>query len=313
LVAFAFCGLYTCYLNPEVRGLKVAYAAKFGYCRQLDQSPDPVMIFAGGSSCAHQIDTTLLNEKYHLRSVNFGQNAGMGVYVNTAIGIAYARPGDSLVLAIEPETLSDKEISQLGYQFLASIDDGRVRQALLDLQAPYSRQGELNSLRPGLYNLSTCVAKILLRQPTADNYGANGLAPDGFEPDEVHKELVGGKAPTALISPQVEKLFQRAADLAKERHFRIAFLLPWALYAEGQEDKSRKANQLLLAKIGAYLPVLRDDNFGVWAKRSDFSDTELHLSTEGAIYRTTYLLNTFQQWSVYSSGELPPNSEALSR
>lgn len=300
LATLGLCGLYTCALNPEVQSLKFAYKVKTEFSRKLDESPEPKIIFVGGSSCAHQLDTTLLNRDFKLRSVNMGHLAGMGMYVNTAIGMAQARPGDSLVLALEPGTLSDAGITQLGYQFLSATDSGSIRRQLEALNAKFSENDEINALRPGLYNLVTLMAKLIMRQPLI-RFDEQGLSPDGFEEEAARRHLDGMSAAPVPLAPGAQDLLRRVTDWGRQNQVRVAYLMPWGLYQKDQEEQARQENRRLLTKIDTLIPVLRDDKLGVWDKPGDFSDTELHLTLDGAMYRTTYLAPILLQWQLFNS------------
>jgi len=302
VAALGVCALYTCSVNPEIQNIRFAYAAKTEFSRKLDEVPEPKIIFAGGSSCAHQIDTTVLNNEFNVRSVNMGHHAGVGIFVNTAIGMAMARPGDSLVLALEPETFADTSITQLGYQLLAATDSDKIRQELAEVQGNFSTEDEVNALRPGLYNLVTLAAKVILRQPL-DRFDRRGLSPDGFEKESARKELPGMRVDPEPISPQAEALLKRVAAWGQQHQVRLAYLMPWGLYEKGEEEKARAENYRFLMKIATIMPVLRDDHLGVWDVPGDFSDTELHLTEQGALRRTIFLAPILQQWSVYKGSQ----------
>ena len=108
-------------------------------------------------------------------------------------------------------------------------------------------------------------------------------------------------------------MLRRVAVWGQKNNVRVAYLLPWALYRKGEEEKALQANVRLLAEINTLLPVLRDDRFGVWDKPEDFSDTELHLTHDGAVYRTTSLVPAFRDWDVYRQGELSADLQGFAQ
>ncbi|HEX4140418.1 MAG TPA: hypothetical protein VHY09_08730 [Candidatus Methylacidiphilales bacterium] len=303
VAAWLACAFYTFEFDPELGTIHYVYRQKLAFARQLDQSPTPKMVFAGGSSCAHQINTELLNGTYRLPSVNLGQNAGLGFYVNTAIGISQVRPGDSLVLAIEPSTFADATITKLGYEFTATTRVPKLRAGLAILGANFTRREEINAMRPGLYHLVTLMAKIALRQPL-DRMKPTDLKPDGYEDVTDRRNLVGLQAGPVELPPATQQALRQLVTWAAQNHVRVAYLMPWGYYHPGDEAKARIYNREFLLKMASIMPVLRDEKLGVWDRVQDFADTEVHLDPDGAARRTEYLAPILTQWQTFDRSEL---------
>ena len=64
------------------------------------------ILIYGGSSCTFSVDGERLLEQFHLPVVNYGFGASLGPMVLTEAVMNQVRPGDTLIMAVEPGLLT---------------------------------------------------------------------------------------------------------------------------------------------------------------------------------------------------------------
>ena len=69
----------------------------------------------------------------------------------------------------------------------------------------------------------------------------------------------------------------------------MVYILPWAYAPEHSAEIMRQANSHFLNQVAAIMPVIREPAMGVHTERHDFSDSEQHLSIDGAKKRSAYV------------------------
>ncbi len=126
------------------------------------------------------MDGERLLNRYGLPSLNMGLGAGMGAKVLTHYAQTAVRPGDTLIVGLEPDLLSGPlEIESLGAQFAFSIGEPSL------LRDPdwVNWPSVLLDLRPGGYHTFTLIAKVALHRPFypyfASEVHASGWHEDG--------------------------------------------------------------------------------------------------------------------------------------
>src|SRR5215471_7366323 len=121
LTAAAVWGLsiiYTLRWNPEVRNWLAGANIKIRWSEKMTQEYGSKILVYGGSSCSFSIDGERMLNRYNLPTVNFGRGADMGPTVLTESVLDYVRPGDTLIVAIEPGLLTESfDVPALGVQF----------------------------------------------------------------------------------------------------------------------------------------------------------------------------------------------------
>ena len=289
LLALLLAAGYTLRLNPEIRLYRYAAHVKQAWAARLDRDFTNKVIVFGGSATSFAIDPARILERDGLPVVNFGLHAGMGAEFLTGFAAAAARPGDLLLMAIEPELLlsrgSDSDLAaQIGFALGHPewIDASNVT------GEPVHWVADLVSLRPGAYHVFTLLGKIALRRPLY-RYHPDDFTPSGWQRTRERRAFGEPGRYRVSLSPKAHRLLAALRDWAKARHIRVAYLLPWRYagpdYVRGfQEDNLR-----YLIQIAEYLPVLADERLGAYPVREHFADTPMHLTPAGARIRSDTL------------------------
>lgn len=279
---------YTLWINPEIRFWKEAYAVKVEHARQLDQAGQNKTVFVGGSSCAFQINTQLLEEEFGIPSVNMGMHAGMGARAIVALALPLLNPGDRLILNLEPGLLTgDLKPTSLGLQFLVATGN-------LKALAPLSSSAQTGwiepilSLRPGLRNLVTMAGKLIAGRPLY-RYHRKDIQSGGYLiTDQI------GAVPVAKVKPQIAS---RAAltflsdikNLIEKDNIDTQFLLPWLCVDPLESTSAKSTFASFSSAVKVYFPEVRDGKSGVDITLDEFADTSLHMKKSGATRRTRLL------------------------
>src|ERR1051326_5123913 len=168
LIAWLACAFYTLYANPEVVFFKKAAVLKAHWAAKMTAEHEHKTVFFGGSSCTFSINPEQLLEKHNLPAANLGLGAGMGLRVLTRFALEQVRPGDTLIMAMEPGVLlGPMEDTMLGAQisfalhrpvWLAGSDT-------VDGTRPMHWASSILMLRPGGYHTVTLMGKVLSRKP----------------------------------------------------------------------------------------------------------------------------------------------------
>ena len=69
----------------------------------LENTPQPRIIFVGGSNIAFGIDSKTISDSLHINIVNFGLHAGLGIRIPLEDCLLYAKQGDMVVMQFEYE------------------------------------------------------------------------------------------------------------------------------------------------------------------------------------------------------------------
>jgi hypothetical protein len=105
VVGWLCCAAYTLYLNPSVRLWLGAAQIKQAWAQKMGREHKSKVLVFGGSSCAFSINGERMLEEHELPVVNMGLGAGFGARFLTRWAISEARPGDTLIVALEPDLL----------------------------------------------------------------------------------------------------------------------------------------------------------------------------------------------------------------
>jgi len=287
LISYAAAAAYTLLLNPELTFWKYVYGEKVKWAEDLTAEGLKKHVFVGGSSCAFQIDAGLLSQEYGIPSVNMGMHAGMGSVAITVLGIRAMAPGDTLVLALEPGLLTKPPtITPLGCQMLIStgllLAAGPHQQLLGDI----SLGQVLGSLRPGLYNITTMLAKLAVGRPLY-RYSTQDLHRGGALSTDFKDNINPMPASPVPLDPASAAWISQVAKLVMARfQSRAVYLIPLLLYADDSVETARATNIAFLREIALVVSPLHDPAFGVSSNLLDFSDTALHLNSSGMKKRT---------------------------
>ena len=122
LATWAAGALYTVRLNPELAFCRQGDRVKQAWIKKLEREQPYKIEVVGGSSCATTIIPEQMLAQYGLPVVNLGQGAGMGSKVLIRYGLETLRPGDTLIIAIEPGLLTvPLKFEPHGIQFCFAI------------------------------------------------------------------------------------------------------------------------------------------------------------------------------------------------
>ena len=301
LAAWGVGAFYTLYLNPEMAFFKYAARIKHEWAQKLERDYPHKFVIFGGSSCGVAIDGERLLEQHDLPTVNLGLAAGMGAGVLTRYAQQEVRPGDTLIVALEPQLLTDTtQPTAVGTQFCFATD----RASLLRQAGSSSRLSSLLALRPGAFNVITLIGKILAGRPLY-RYRTSDIRPSGcWTALLVQWPLDGPPVRGPELTPDARKLLASLRSWCDQNRVRVAYALPWGFVPEAKLARFRKDNVDFLSQICGFLPVLKDPALGTISRRDLYADTNWHLTPEGARLRTDELARELQQWDVWSSNEL---------
>lgn len=277
---------YTVDENPEIRFWRKAYEVKTARSAALSQSGKPKYVFAGGSSCAFQIDTKILENEFGIASVNMGFHAGTGAGVVAAVAMAECRPGDTLVLMIEPGLLTeDLAIPQLGYQALEIFVKPEASKVLVDLGI-YHEADALMALRPGLYTVATMIGKWVLGKKDY-RYNVQDIQSGGMITTPEKRQLLSNSGYSRVVLPKRSLEFLAGiVEMMKKRDVKVICILPWR-YGEGPDAvAARRGNEDYLDAVRPIMPVLDDGRLGLLEDAGAFADTSLHMTETAAADRT---------------------------
>ncbi|MBU6399967.1 MAG: hypothetical protein KGS61_06595 [Verrucomicrobia bacterium] len=300
LLTWLASALYTVRWNPEIAFFRRADRLKQTWAEQLDRRfPHKVVVF-GGSSCTVSIDGAGLLEHEQLPVLNLGLGAGMGAKVLTEYALQHTRPGDTVVMAMEPPLIAATlGVPALGVQFCYATGDTAV---LRNLEG-WSWPGTAMDLRPGGYHTFTLLGKLLLHQPLY-RYRQSELQPGGWHRLELQRAFVPDEPTPLALVDEDRAWLAGLRDWCHRHEVRIAYSLPWAYAPAARAEAYRRRNAAFLLQVSRYLPVLKDPRLGVYTVRTGFADTEWHLIPAAAELRSKELAQQVRAWQCWSPAEL---------
>lgn len=282
VLAWSVGALYTLRWNPEVRFFRGVHEAKRAWATGL--SPSNRVLVVGGSGCMTSIDPVRMREAHGLNVLNLGLGAGAGAKFLGRYAMDWARPGDRLILSIEPGLLTGPiEWKSLGVQLAAANgtwhlwDEGR-----------WEWPSRLLGLRPGGQHLFTLLGKALLRQPWY-RYGIDEIRPGGWHEVAARRDVASpGPGPVAL-SPEARAWLAELKTECDRKGVILAYAIPWFYGSEEDRPVMVEAHRQFLDDVGRLVPVLPDPSMGVNTRREDYADSTVHPTGEAARRRTDAL------------------------
>jgi hypothetical protein len=292
--------LYSLKVTPEIHYYVQGAEIKDRWAEQMTREHGAKILVYGGSSCAFSIDGERMLDRFGLPTVNYGRGAGMGAAVLTESVLAQARPGDTLIVALEPGLLTDP-LDQLaeGVQFSFAVHHPEwvLHPALGVSQMNWFQA--LNALRPGGTHLFTLLGKVAGHKPLL-RYHVTDYRPSGFEQTAVRVKniVLAGHGPD--LSADAGVLLRNLRAWCDQRHVRVAYSMPWSYASPDQERAFRRSNIRLLLEINQFVPVLKDPNLGASTNLEFYADTGLHLTEAGSAQRTDQLSAAIKNWDTWS-------------
>jgi hypothetical protein len=306
LVALGAAALYTVRWNPEVCFYRHAIDVKRAWSARLAAAPAPAPrhLLAGGSSAAFSVDGERMLDRHGVRLVNFGLHAGMEAPFLLAIAAREARPGDTLIVAMEPELLTTPFTApDLAAQMGLALGEPRLIAASDLTGAPVPWVDSLVAMRPGAYHAFTLLGKVLLRKPLY-RYAAPEIHASGWQEARDFREFALIQPGAPGLSADGRALLAALVRWAEAREVRVCYALPWACVEPAVLEEFRRTSASFLRDVAALLPVLKDPALGVHAVREHFSDTGWHLTPAGAQVRTDALAAQLAAGEFWSLAEL---------
>jgi hypothetical protein len=305
LASWAACALYSLRLNPEVNHYRYGYGIKRQWAGQMTREHGAKFVVYGGSSCEFSIDGETLLSKYGEPVVNDGRHAGMGPVVLTESALSDLRPGDTLIVGLEPGLLTmpfGKEPA-LGVQFSFAVGHpGWVLHPALGMGRATWIQAAA-ALRPGGFFTFTLLGKWIRGQPSY-RYKASDFHRSGWCETDVRVPMTGAAGHGPHLSEDARALLTNISLWCRTNGIRVAYSLAWSYCPPDQLREFRKSNAEIVAEIMPIIPVLRDDSLGANLDARNFADTALHLSTTGAAQRTDEFGRQIQQWNTWTREDL---------
>ena len=293
---WAVAALYTLQGNPEIAFYRRADVLKREWSRAIGPGQTSRIVVLGGSSCLTAIVPRRMLEQYQLPTLNLGLVAGMGAQILTRYGLDFVKPGDTLIVALEPGLLvRPPELEPLGVQF--AVATGQTR--LLSDGRRVDWVGALVSLRPGGYHVFTLLGKIILRQPLY-RYAPSELKEGGWLEVAARRDLGNPGVGKLKLSPEGKELLATIHRECQRRGVRVAYSLPWQFCVPEDLTATQRENLLFIREVAAVIPVLREPSLGAHAVREHFADTLLHPIGTAAALRTDELAQAITSWSLWS-------------
>ena len=293
---------YVLKLCPEVDLYEFAAQKKIAYARKLDENGLPKIVIYGGSSCAFGVNTDYMQKDFHLPAVNFGLHAGMGVPVLTGFALKYTKPGDTLIVSLEPHLLNGPfDWPALGDQISYALKEPELCGGG-PLHIP--RRGSLGiflTMRPGAQNMLLFLPRELRHQGVI--YPKSSFSLSGWQRLDCHVQPNPSMVGTA-ISEDAQMMLKKVAGYCRENNIRVAYAVPW-LYCDGTRLRYYKSVlSEYLYEISKLIPVLKDPTLGIDVDPDDFADGNYHLTPRVATRRAEELAKLIIQWSTWDSKEL---------
>jgi hypothetical protein len=303
LVGVLLAAVYTFRFNPEIAFYRQAVEVKQQWAERVGSEGTPLFVFCGGSSCAFSVDGQRMLDRHGVAAVNYGLHAGMGPRCLTGLAADVVRPGDTLVVAIEPELLAlPFGASDLGAQIGLVLGKPQAIRASQITGAPVDWSGDILALRPGAYHAFTLLGKIALGRPLY-RYSADDLTPSGLQCTAERREFADMRLFDRL-SADGRALLVALKGWGDDRGIEVVYSLPWGYVDPQRAAAARQSQARFLLDVASAVPVLKDPALGVYTVREHYADTDLHLTVEGAAIRSDSLAEQIRAGAHWTCEEL---------
>jgi len=293
---------YTLWLSPDVKFLAAAGHIKQDYARKMTREHREKCVVFGGSSGLFSIDGERMLARHDQPTVNMSLHAGCGAKTITEWALSEVNPGDTLVVALEPFLLSSEvELTMIGTQFCWAMHSPQWLDGVIEPR-PSSISGSLFALRPGAYHAVTLCGKIASRRPLF-RYAVSNIHPSGWVQTEVRLEFGSSAEPTTMSS-SARLLLGNLSEWCRARQVRVCYAMPMAWAAPKDIQTLQRKNAGFLWEVSQLIPVLEDRRLGANSDLGLFSDTNLHLNTNGVVMRTDEFAAQLRAWRMWKPAEL---------
>jgi hypothetical protein len=304
---------------------------------QADMLPSPKLIFSGGSCTLFGIDAAEVQKQLNLPAINLGLHASMRLEDHLALARAVAKPGDTLILSLEPAYYDTYTTTWTTWNLrnaLAWNPHAIDRLSHLRRLQLYAQSSDLSiswdllmtKLTGPFYpeDIDRRLATLAPVQDIVDRYRANressttfqydvsNLDPNG---DLLHTQSDGPLfqgdtwAPTrpVTISPYAEGLLVPFLAEMKNRGVHVIFdYTPYLVYQTPGDDWKQDETkfQAEIHRIGGELLEQRDAFF---YPNTLFFNSNLHLNEQGRQLRTQTLIDALRKkLNSPVTSQLPP-------
>jgi hypothetical protein len=295
---------YTFWLNPEIRFYRYTAQIKQAWTEQLRREHSSLVVVCGCSTTAFSVDGQRMLERHGLPTVNFGMHAGMEPPFLVALAAQAARPGDTLVLELDPVLLaapfsSADVAAQLGF----SLGQPSLIHATRITGEPVHWAEDLLSLRPGAYHCFTLLGKIALRKPLY-RYQRQDVRPSGWQQTKERTEIIDEAPPDVGLSADARRLLQATKTWGETNRVQVVYSLVWRYATPEHHRRFQRLNLGIVREVAEIIPVLKDPVLGAYTVREHFADVGAHLTEAGAAARSDALAQQIKNRSFWTFEEL---------
>jgi len=272
-----------------------------------DAIPTSKIIFAGGSNVQYGIRAGLIEEKMGKPAVNFGTHGALPLAYILERVKKITKPSDTLILIpeyehyfLDPNSLNPTSLRYLsvcGQDFLKK-SPGRYYELLLTIppEILFARFFvDSKTVRSGVQS------KVQEHELAFDNYGdRNSISKDRMGDRE--KRLIESVHPTNLANPFSDKHapFPEAElkdfqTWCQDNGVQLFITFPNTIYFE---EYDKPDTQKFLSSLQDFLKLNKINSLlnpsDSMLPREDFFDTVYHLNEEGAMIRTSKLIDALE-------------------
>lgn len=300
VLAFALGFYLTVSANPEIRFWSGVVKLRDREIKEVRKNhPNtPIIFFTGGSSTAFSIDPKIIEETSGLPSFNLGLPIAAGGEYLIEQALQQTRPGDILVIGLEPDILGSTipEPSPSKFSFAMAAANGQIKEATGgdSFDTHLSVRHTLSLVRPGASYLATLAGRVVSGK--GYRYKPSDVRYRGRIETQVRGASQAGIRPTSNLSSYGRKLLTAAGNAAKAHEVRLLYAMPWHFTATSGLLQSRDNQKQLATQIQTIIPTVDDGFAGAADNPAWFSDSAQHLTAEGSAIRSSYLVRALKNY-----------------
>ncbi len=310
--ALALAAVYVSRINPEVRFQNGLWSIKRAAVARLRSVPRPdgVIVATAGSSGMFGIDALRMQQTHGLPLANLAMGAGLGAGVLLESAASETRPGDTLLLVLEPFLLTEPQTPpSLGIQFSLACDHREWVTRPTFGQPRVPLPSAWLALRPGARHCVTMLAKLIARREPF-RYRLADVDAGGLVRTDTRVTLAGPPPLADHLDPEAVKMLAALRDWGRARKVRIIYSLPWGCCPEAGLAEYRRQNAAYLRDVSRFLPVLKEPSLGAHSPAGDFADSVWHLNRETAVLHSDELAQALRANSFWTTEELDRRARA---
>lgn len=282
----------------------------------------PKLLLLGGSSTFFGIDSDQLEQGLARPVYNFGLHFSMRLEWILDEGRKAAKPGDDILLVLEPHFYDCEEMGWSNWQLRAATTWGRgyldalspaerirvslvAGNATMPLEVLRAKSGSPAALMPRRLAAMEPEREVLERyaeapSPDAFAYSADNMTPRGDmrnTADAIYDGPAADPATPAAICPEVGVMLRDFAAEMKGRDVDVILDYPPFLI-DGQPTPWRADDAAFARDVHAYGFTMLSPRSELFFPRDHFYETVLHLNAKGRAARTRNLIARLQTGGV---------------